>query len=36
MEGAYADPTLLGESVASLLLERGADEILSCHADPAL
>ena len=32
LEGAYADPTLLGESVAALLLERGADEILSRHA----
>ncbi|HEY6543368.1 MAG TPA: hydroxymethylbilane synthase [Dokdonella sp.] len=32
MDGAFADPALLGEAVAGLLLERGAAEILARHA----
>jgi hypothetical protein len=32
MEGAFADPAQLGDCVAGLLLERGADEILARHA----
>jgi len=36
MQGTFADPTLLGECVAGLLLERGADEILARHVDPGL